>query len=312
MPVRSLSAVRSAALRNDRRRGLRNENYSINGEAAGPAGKPSGASVGTTSGPPQRATQFRQSAPVCSADSSNHGAGGALAAPVLAPPGYQRRGLSRRVSWGPRRSNRCRLARSACPTSDTTVLRPCSPTDGSSRLVRHPEGHGSEDLNRRLTSSRADGRRASAPAAPHAPASHGKGPGNGGVIPLPATPPPRIDHTPTIWMIPLRIRLMCRPGRGNWCPSRPGSPHPDWSHDHEREEGRQDQDRLPPRKATRFPRTEAALRGAPPTAADDDERSTAEATAPEAAPASAPPSQQPHEWRRRPRSASGLTCGRGH
>ena len=44
----------------------------------------------------------------------------------------------------------------------------------------------------------------------------------------------------------------------------------------------------PPGKATRFPRTETALRGAPPTAADD-ERSTAEATAPEAAPAEAPP-----------------------
>ena len=45
----------------------------------------------------------------------------------------------------------------------------------------------------------------------------------------------------------------------------------------------------PPGKATRFPRTETALRGAPRTAADDDERSTAEATAPEAAPAGAPP-----------------------
>ncbi len=41
-------------------------------------------------------------------------------------------------------------------------------------------------------------------------------------------------------------------------------------------------------KATRFPRMETALRGAPPTAADD-ERSPGEATAPEAAPASAPP-----------------------
>ena len=44
----------------------------------------------------------------------------------------------------------------------------------------------------------------------------------------------------------------------------------------------------PPGKATRFPRTATALRGAPPTAADD-ERSLAEATVPEAAPASAPP-----------------------
>jgi HB1, ASXL, restriction endonuclease HTH domain len=41
-------------------------------------------------------------------------------------------------------------------------------------------------------------------------------------------------------------------------------------------------------KATRFPRTATALRGAPPTAADD-ERSPGEATAPEAASASAPP-----------------------
>jgi hypothetical protein len=44
----------------------------------------------------------------------------------------------------------------------------------------------------------------------------------------------------------------------------------------------------PPRKPTRFPRTETALRGAPLTAADDDERSPAEAMALEAAPASAP------------------------
>ena len=49
----------------------------------------------------------------------------------------------------------------------------------------------------------------------------------------------------------------------------------------------------PPRKATRFPKTEAALGGAPLTAADDDERSTAPAApaaamAPEAAPVDAP------------------------
>jgi HB1, ASXL, restriction endonuclease HTH domain len=43
----------------------------------------------------------------------------------------------------------------------------------------------------------------------------------------------------------------------------------------------------PTRQATRFPRTEAARRGAPPTAAD--RRSTAEATAPQAAPAAEPP-----------------------
>ena len=45
----------------------------------------------------------------------------------------------------------------------------------------------------------------------------------------------------------------------------------------------------PPRKATRFPKTETALRGAPRTAADDDERSSVGAMAPEAAPAGTPP-----------------------
>jgi HB1, ASXL, restriction endonuclease HTH domain len=49
----------------------------------------------------------------------------------------------------------------------------------------------------------------------------------------------------------------------------------------------------PPRNATRFPKAEAALRGAPPTAAADDGRSRAEAapaaaTAPEPAPVDAP------------------------
>jgi hypothetical protein len=44
----------------------------------------------------------------------------------------------------------------------------------------------------------------------------------------------------------------------------------------------------PPGKATRFPRTETALRGAPRAAADDNERSPAEVTVPEAVPASAP------------------------
>jgi hypothetical protein len=42
----------------------------------------------------------------------------------------------------------------------------------------------------------------------------------------------------------------------------------------------------PPRKATRIPKTEAARRGTPPTAAADDERNAAEA-APAAAPAPA-------------------------
>ena len=142
---------------------------------------------------------------------------------------------------------------SACPTSDTTVLRPCSPADGSCPLVCHPEGHGSEDLNRRLTSSRADGRRASAQLGRHATSSPSKGPATGEPSNLPRLLPPRTDRAPSIWMIPLRMRLMRRPGRGNWCPARPGSPHHDWSNDHARKEGRQNQDCLPSRKSDTFP-----------------------------------------------------------
>ena len=63
------------------------------------------------------------------------------------------------------------------------------PPAGSWRLGRHPEGNGSEDLNRRLTLSREDGRLASAPPARHASSSPSKGPGTGEVIAPPATLP---------------------------------------------------------------------------------------------------------------------------